>query len=443
MTGFKRKKYIDGVDYFSNKDYMAEMNKAKASGDTAALAQLEKERNRKIEAEGLGYKKTFDYMDIGSELSRMQRNGASSPEEFNEYRIARNNKTLLNPQYSQYYNDDIQKNATKHYFDGINGVGEKPEYKERYSQEVDNLINEILNKREFSYDLESDPYYKSMKEAAIREGRRASEDVLADVQQQTGGMSSYAVSAASQAQNRYLSELNDNVPALIDNAYDRYINELSGDYNKLNTLLGLQESDYNRYVNDFNIYDTNRARSDEDYERYNNDMLNEKNYAIETVNMLIENGQTPSRELLTMAGYNSIEDALANISANQKRVIEQGLLAGDLANENAQLINENKQNKINNPGTRKIGEPEDIYTALEYTEDDIQKMENESLIREILTDESITDEEAWAELQELGMTMEELAEYMKKSKEGFSRELVERVRRITNPLREKKENANV
>lgn len=83
-------------------------------------------------------------------------------------------------------------------------------------------------KPSFSYDVESDPVYSAYKKQYLREGDRAMKNALGAASAATGGIpSSYAVTAASQAGDYYASQLSDKVPELYQQAYNRYLNDLS------------------------------------------------------------------------------------------------------------------------------------------------------------------------------------------------------------------------
>ena len=63
--------------YDKNKDYSEEIEKAIKSGDYATAAKNEKLRNAKIDGEKLGYEKTYDYIDLGTDIQDAMKSGAS------------------------------------------------------------------------------------------------------------------------------------------------------------------------------------------------------------------------------------------------------------------------------------------------------------------------------------------------------------------------------
>ena len=125
-------------------------------------------------------------------------------------------------------------------------------YKSTMSPKIDKLATQVANREDFSYDPDQDAAYKAYEKKYTRLGNNAREDTLADVAGNTGGMaSSYAVSAASQAQNDYNQQLTDIIPQLMQAAYERYDADRNYD---INAMGALQDVDTAR----FGQYDANR-----------------------------------------------------------------------------------------------------------------------------------------------------------------------------------------
>lgn len=83
----------------------------------------------------------------------------------------------------------------------------------------------------FDYLPDADPVYKSYLKSYTRDGRRAAADTMGTVSAATGGIpSSYAASAASQANNNYMAALNDKIPELFQNARNNYNTDRSFAY---------------------------------------------------------------------------------------------------------------------------------------------------------------------------------------------------------------------
>mgnify|MGYP003291719773 CR=1 FL=1 len=155
---------------------------------------------------------------------------------------------------------------------------QKPaEYSSQYTEQIDALVDKILNGEKFSYDVSEDALYDLYQEQYVTKGKMAMADTAAQAAALTGGYgSSYGTTAAQQAYQQYLTELNDIVPELHDRAYQKYQDEKNAEVQNLAILQGLDESDYGRYRDDVGDYYNERDylygktsdMSDEEYQKY-------------------------------------------------------------------------------------------------------------------------------------------------------------------------------
>lgn len=121
------------------------------------------------------------------------------------------------------------------------------------SGQISAKLDALLNRTPFSYDAASDPLYQQYRKQYTREADRSAEDVLGKAAVMTGGMPSTAAVAASQQASDYqMSQMTDKIPELQQLAYSMYQNDLSGDRADLNTLIGLEDNNYNRWLADRN-----------------------------------------------------------------------------------------------------------------------------------------------------------------------------------------------
>lgn len=252
------------VTYDKDVDYMKLMQDAEARGDYKAAARYEQQRNAKIaDLDATGTNKwnataTSDYAgwldenDYSQDLQNQMANGASK-EEVRDTLEKRIDKSKNTKGLTQYTYDSIYDQA----MDYILGDGGEqgftyesaPTYSNKYEKDTDKLYDQIMNREEFSYDVMDDPLYDQMRKTYTREGQRAMQDTLGQAAARTGGYaSSYAVSAANQANNYYMSQLADRVPELYQLAYDMYKDE--GDQQRLNLemIQALEQGDYNKFL---------------------------------------------------------------------------------------------------------------------------------------------------------------------------------------------------
>lgn len=260
-----------GNTWDANTDYQAIINKAVASGDYVTAAKAEQLRNQKITATGGNYTPTnkyagwldnTDYSTIGK---NQMVDGASWQDVLDTYN-KRYNKANGTEGLQQYANDELQnmmlsyinqQKSLEQYQNMINEYEQahpKEEYESKYDPQIDKLLNEILNREDFSYDVMNDPLYQQYRDMYMREGDRAMRDTLAEVAAGAGGMNTYAITAAQQANNYYNSQLNDKIPELYQLAYNMYLNDKESKVQDLGILQNMDATQYGRYRDTINDY---------------------------------------------------------------------------------------------------------------------------------------------------------------------------------------------
>ena len=145
-------------------------------------------------------------------------------------------------------------------------------YESKWQQNIDEILGQIQNREEFSYDLNGDALYNQYKDQYVQQGQMAMMNTMGQAAALTGGYgNSYAQSVGQQAYQGYLQQLNDVVPELYQLALNQY--NLEGDelYRQL-ALYGDQENqDYSRYRDQISDYN---AELDRLYQQY----LNERDF---------------------------------------------------------------------------------------------------------------------------------------------------------------------
>ncbi len=181
-------------------------------------------------------------------------------------------------EYSDYTESDTVKQAEAMLNQQL---ANKPSaYQSQYQAGLDDIINKILNREEFSYDLNGDALYQQYKDKFAQQGKMASMDVMGQAAAMTGGYgNSYAQQVGQQTYQGYLQNLNDIVPELYQMAYDRYNQEGNDLYNQYSLLGTQEEQDYGRYrdsVSDWEsergfLYDQYNSERNYDYSKYADD----------------------------------------------------------------------------------------------------------------------------------------------------------------------------
>ena len=123
------------------------------------------------------------------------------------------------------------------------------EYKSKYSDSIDEILDKVLNREQFSYNLSEDPMYDVYRDQYIRNGKKAMQDTIGEATARTGGYSSsYAETAGYEAYDEYLDELNAIALDLRDRAYDVYQDEGDKLVSDITLLRSLDGDDYEKYL---------------------------------------------------------------------------------------------------------------------------------------------------------------------------------------------------
>lgn len=351
--------------YNKDTDYKKLIEEAAAKGDYQAAARYEQQRNEKIQGEGMNYGTTSDYAgwldktDYGKIGLQQMAMGASAEDVLGTYN-SRYDKASSTKGMEQYENDEIQQkmwdyisaNSGKPSFDF--DTGSRPSYTSEFSARIDAMLDEILNREDFSYDVNADPLAQQYQAMYQREGNRAMNDTLAEAAAGAGGMNSYAITAAQQANDYYAAQMADKVPELYQLAYEMYLQDKASDVEDLGILTQMDDTQYGRYRDTMADWQNDR---DFAYNKYRDDMgdfqwdksfgyqqgrdeiedsrydqewdygvsrdeVEDSRYESETafnrVMKLLAGGVMPSNEDLAAAGVSSAE-ATAYIAANQKK----------------------------------------------------------------------------------------------------------------------------
>lgn len=223
---------------------------------------------------------------------------------------------------------------------GSFSYGEAPTYENTFAQQQKDLLDRILNREDFSWSKETDPQWSSYKKSYLREGDRATANALAQASAASGGRpSSHAVNAATQAGDYYATKLNDVIPTLYQQAYERYLDEYNMKLKDLNTVNQQEQLDYAKYLDRLGQFNTDRGFAyqnyADDYDRLRSqladvqgqDQIDYARYLDEAsrqqtaqdsirsqVDAILAAGGSPSANLVSESGYSSeyvkaLEDA--------------------------------------------------------------------------------------------------------------------------------------
>lgn len=172
---------------------------------------------------------------------------------------------------------------------------------------IDGLVQSILNRGSFSYDLDDDAMYQQYRDRYIDQANMGMRDTMGQAAALTGGYgSSYGQAVGQQAYDRTMQGLNDIVPQLEQNAYNRWADEGSRQRQDLALLMEQDNQDYNRWV-------TERAYTDEQNDKAKSELMS-----------WIQIGYKPTAEDLARAGitpeqYEALKASLTKPSGGSSK----------------------------------------------------------------------------------------------------------------------------
>lgn len=280
------------VTYDNNVDYQNLMNQAAASGDYSAAAQYERQRNAKIQAEGLGYAQTNNYEGyLPKEYNGVEYDNTT------DY-MTKLNEALKRGDYASAAQYEKQRNA-KIDGEGLGYAKTQYTYTPQYDAQINDLFNKLLNREGFTYNAATDPLYQQYRELYTQQGKLAMQDTMGQAAALTGGYgSSYSQAVGQQQYDAYLQKLNAVIPELYGQAYSQY--EAEGDRLKdaYSMLLSKDASDYERAQNNYSRYLQQQAT---EYERNQA----EQQKAASEVTAILQAGGMPSDALIKQSGFSS------------------------------------------------------------------------------------------------------------------------------------------
>lgn len=122
------------------------------------------------------------------------------------------------------------------------------DYESAYQGRIDGLMEDLLDRKEFSYSYGADPLYRQYAQLYTQNAANASADAAAQAAALTGGCgSSCAASVAQQAYQQQIGALSEAIPTLYRLALDTYTGGGEELVTKLDQLGAREQNDQNLY----------------------------------------------------------------------------------------------------------------------------------------------------------------------------------------------------
>jgi len=152
----------------------------------------------------------------------------------------------------------------------------KPEYKSTHKSDITKAMDE-LREREFSYDVNSDEAYMRYRDSIKNSAELALADAMGVAASLNGGYAtSYAQLAGQSAYTNTMKTADEMIPELYEQAYDRFSEETDNIEDRLELLLEMDDTEWDRYIDmldQYNekgetLFDQLRDMSDEEFDRF-------------------------------------------------------------------------------------------------------------------------------------------------------------------------------
>ncbi|MBQ9856291.1 MAG: peptidoglycan-binding protein [Clostridia bacterium] len=175
------------------------------------------------------------------------------------------------------------------------------DYASEYTKRIDDMINQVLSREDFTYDPGSDPMYQKLKDESTYLGKRAMNDAMGAASALSGGYAnSFAQTAGEHAYQDYMAQLTSGMDDMYQLALSAYDAETGRMESELKALTDAESKAYERYVNDIEEYNKT-------LEYYYKKLLDEQ----EQANWLLKN--TPPKYYITAPKEDEEDKSLANI----------------------------------------------------------------------------------------------------------------------------------
>lgn len=165
--------------------------------------------------------------------------------------------------------------------------------KTSYTDKMNSIMNQIMNRDKFSYDVDTDPLFQQALAASMNSGKQAMQDTIGQASALTGGYgSTYATSAGNQAYNAFIEDAYNNLPQYYNMARQAYQAEGDEMYKQYSMLSAEDEKEFNRNIT---AYDATYAHRNQVYNEAYNQHRDSINDAYNMANLQIsEHGQKVS-----------------------------------------------------------------------------------------------------------------------------------------------------
>lgn len=251
-----------------DRNYQAEIDDAVNRGDYNTASQLERDRNEKIDSEGSEFAKTYKYQAPSGVDVNAWGKSQSSFKPSSDVGKADSDRDLARGDVENLMSPNgIVSSGTWNALDTefqvpeavteadawLSGQLQKIQSgKTSYSDQVRDMMDKIMNREKFSYDVDKDPLFQQALASSMGSGQQAMQNTIGQASALTGGYgSTYATTAGNQAYNAFIEDAYDNLPQYYQMALDAYNMEGEEMYRQFGMVSELDDKEYNRNLTAF------------------------------------------------------------------------------------------------------------------------------------------------------------------------------------------------
>lgn len=197
----------------------------------------------------------------GSSSSHTSKQGGSSTTTFGKTWASGKVEEKTQAQRDK-YNEDYQEGAKVQatYQALQDTLNQKPTFQSSYQDKLNAIYDQIMNRDKFNYDFNADPMYQMYKDQYTQSGKQAMQDTMGQAAALSGGYgSSYAQTAGQQTYQGYLTQLNNMIPTLRDQAYQQYRDEGQEMRDKYNITSDAYNREYGQFRDSMSDWQSDRA----------------------------------------------------------------------------------------------------------------------------------------------------------------------------------------
>lgn len=212
-------------------------------------------------SEGGSHSESYGKNRSTTESQSSSAGGATSQQAGKSWASGEVDQDTLNArkQYNQGYVEDPKVMETYNRLQDT--INNRPgAFSSRWDSTLSDIYDQLVNGQKFNYNFNQDALYRLYAKQYQQKGKTAMQDTLGQASAMSGGYSnSYAQSVAQQQYQNYLQQLNDRIPELQQQAYQRYLADRADLRDQFSMAGQLRSNEYQQYRDTVSDWQSDRV----------------------------------------------------------------------------------------------------------------------------------------------------------------------------------------